>query len=87
VLLASRPRTSPVSETYLFEFPGTPSEYLEEFRDYYGPTMNAYAAARADGREADLHAELEALINEHNTAASGEGTSIEAAYLRVTVTV
>jgi len=73
--------------TYMFEFRGTPSEYLVEFRDYYGPTMNAYAAAAADGREAELHAELEALINEHNTAGEGEGTTIPATFLRVTVAV
>jgi SAM-dependent methyltransferase len=71
--------------TYTFEFPGTPSEYLAEFRDYYGPTMNAYAAAAADGREAELHAELEALVNEHNTAGEGEGTTIPATFLRVAV--
>jgi SAM-dependent methyltransferase len=71
--------------TYTFEFPGTPSEYLAEFRDYYGPTMNAYAAAAAGGREAELHAELEALVNEHNTAGEGEGTTIPATFLRVTV--
>ena len=72
---------------FVFESPRTPSEYLADFRDYYGPTMNAYAAAAADGREAELHAELEALVNEHNTAESGAGTRIEAAYLRVTVAV
>jgi SAM-dependent methyltransferase len=72
---------------FLFETSRTPSEYLADFRDYYGPTMNAYAAAAADGREAELHAELEALVNEHNTAESGAGTRIEAAYLRVTVAV
>jgi SAM-dependent methyltransferase len=73
--------------TYTFEFPGTPSEYLAEFRHYYGPTMNAYAAAAADGREAELHAELEALINEHDTAGDGEGTTIPATFLCVTVAV
>jgi SAM-dependent methyltransferase len=72
---------------FLFLSPGTPAEFLADFRDYYWPTMNAYAGAAADGREAELHAELEALVNEHNTAAPGEGTSIEAAYLRVTVSV
>jgi len=72
---------------FLFESPRTPSEFLADFRDYYGPTMNAYAAAAADGREAELHAELEALVNEHNTAENGAGTRIEAAYLRVTVAV
>jgi SAM-dependent methyltransferase len=72
---------------FLFLTPSTPSEYLADFRDYYGPTMNAYAAAAADGREAELHAELEELVEEHNTAAPDEGASIEAAYLRVTVVV
>jgi SAM-dependent methyltransferase len=72
---------------FVFESARTPSEYLADFRDYYGPTMNAYAAAAADGREAELHGELEALVNEHNTAESSEGTRIEAAYLRVTVMV
>ena len=72
---------------FLFQTPETASEYLADFRNYYGPTMNAYAAAAADGREAELHGELEALVNEHNTAETGKGTRIEAAYLRVTVTV
>ena len=72
---------------FVFETPKTPSEYLADFRDYYGPTMNAYAAAAADGREAELHEELEALVNEHNSVEDGDGTRIEAAYLRVTVTV
>lgn len=72
---------------FLFETPDSPSQYLADFRDYYGPTMNAYAAAAADGRDAELHEELLALVEEHNTAPPGEGTSIEAAYLRVTVSV
>ena len=72
---------------FLFESPLTPSEYLADFRDYYGPTMNAYAAAAADVREAELHADLEKLVHEHNTAGSGGGTRIEAAYMRVTVAV
>ena len=73
--------------TYMFETRGTPTEYLAEFREYYGPTMNAYAAAAADGREDELYAELDALFNDQNTAESGAGTRIEAAYLRVTVAV
>jgi SAM-dependent methyltransferase len=72
---------------FVFESPSTPSEYLANFRNYYGPTMNAYAAAAADGRETELHGELEALVNEHNTADNAQETRIEAAYLRVTVTV
>jgi SAM-dependent methyltransferase len=69
--------------TWSFEHPGTPSDFLAEFRDYYGPTMNAYAAAAADGREHELHAELEALVNEQNT--SSDATSVTATFLKVTV--
>jgi SAM-dependent methyltransferase len=73
-------------ETYTFTFPGSPSEFLGEFKCYYGPTMNAYAAASAAGRGAELHAELESLFNEKNTATDGS-TSIPATFLRVTVFV
>jgi len=72
---------------FVFDTPKAPSEYLADFRDYYGPTMNAYAAAAESGREAELHEELEALVNDHNTRTGGDGTRIEAAYLRVTVIV
>jgi SAM-dependent methyltransferase len=80
-------RISCERDIYTFTFAGTPSQYLGEFRQYYGPTMNAYAAAAADGREQDLHAELEALIHEQNTSGSDEQTVIDAAFLRVTVRV
>ena len=70
-------------DTYTFNYPGPPSELVAEFRSYYGPTMNAFEAAAADGREADLQAELEALFNEQNT--SDDATSIPATFLRVTV--
>jgi len=69
--------------TYAFDYPGPPSELVATFKDYYGPTMNAFAAAAADGREAELQAELEKLFEEQNT--SDEGTSIAATFLRVTV--
>jgi SAM-dependent methyltransferase len=71
--------------TWTFDHPGTPSEFLAEFREYYGPTMNAYAAAAAGGREDELQAELDALFNEQNT--SSDATSIPATFLRVTVRV
>jgi SAM-dependent methyltransferase len=70
-------------DTYMFNHPGPPSELLAEFRGYYGPTMNAFEAAAANGREADLQAELEALFDEQNT--SDDATSIPATFLRVTV--
>ena len=72
-------------DTYTFNFPGTPSQLLTEFRTYYGPTMNAFDAARTSGREADLQAELEALFNAQNASADPTSTSIHATFLRVTV--
>ncbi len=72
-------------DTFVFEAPVPPSQYLTWFRDYYGPTMNAYAAAESSGRGADLHRELETLFNTHNRSGSKDATEIPATYLRVTV--
>ncbi len=69
-------------DTYTFNYPGPPSALVAAFRSYYGPTMNAFEAAMADGREANLQAELEDLFNEQNT--SDDATSIPATFLRVT---
>ena len=74
-------------DTYVFRFPVAPSELLAEFKAYYGPTMNAYAAAAADGRESELDAELDALFNEQNTSGAEDATSIPATFLRVTVSL
>ena len=70
-------------DTYWFNYPGTPSELVADFRSYYGPTMNAFEAAAGDGREDELQTELETLFNEQNT--SDDATSIPATFLRVTV--
>ena len=72
--------------TFTFNFPGTPSALLAAFRSYYGPTMNAFEAAEANGREAELQTALEALFNRHNTSGRSDVTSIPATFLRVTVT-
>jgi hypothetical protein len=71
-------------DTWVFNFSGTPAEFVADFRNYYGPTMNAFEAAEADGRAADLQSELEALFEEQNTSRNG-GTSIPATFLRVSV--
>jgi SAM-dependent methyltransferase len=72
-------------DAYTFNYPGAPSEFLAEFRAYYGPTMNAYDAAAKDGREDDLHSELDTLFNEQNRSGNDETTSISANFLRVSV--
>jgi ubiquinone/menaquinone biosynthesis C-methylase UbiE len=74
-------------ETYVFNYPGKPSEFLGLFRSYYGPTMNAYDAAEKSGRATELHRELETLFNHHNQSSDPNQTSIPATFLRVTVEV
>jgi SAM-dependent methyltransferase len=74
-------------DTYTFEFPGTPAQFLGVFRTFYGPTMNAFETAERNGRAKDLQAELEALFNSQNQGASTDTTIIPATYLRVTVKV
>jgi SAM-dependent methyltransferase len=80
-------RISFARETYRFDFQGVPSGLVAEFRSYYGPTMTAFEAAEAAGRDADLQAELDTLFNAQNTSPTGEVTSIPATFLRVTVAV
>ena len=70
-------------DTFTFNFPGTPSEFVDVFRKYYGPTMNAFEAAEKQGKAAELQKQLEELFNSQNK--SQDGTSIPATFLRVTV--
>src|SRR6266540_1036146 len=72
-------------DTFTFNFPGTPSAFVDEFRKYYGPTMNAFEAADKNGRAADLQRELEELFASQNKSPSKDATSIPAIFLRVTV--
>ena len=72
-------------DTFVFEAPVPPSGFLSWFRNYYGPTMNAYAAAEASGRVDDLHRELDTLFNAQNQSGDRGTTRIPATYLRVTV--
>jgi hypothetical protein len=82
-----REKISFVRDTYTFNFPGSPSKFVDAFRKYYGPTMNAFEAAEKNGRSADLQKELEALFNSQNKSPSKNATSIPATFLRVTVEV
>ncbi len=70
--------------SWVFDFEGTPAELAGLFRDYYGPTMNAFAAAAADGREGLLKEDLDALFAEQNRRQGG-GTEIAATCLLVDV--
>jgi SAM-dependent methyltransferase len=72
-------------DTWVFDFAGTPQEFVGVFRDFYGPTMNAFTAAAANGKAADLQAELEELFVAQNTSDTLGRTVIPATFLRVTV--
>jgi hypothetical protein len=76
-----------VKDVYTFMSPQSPASFLADFRRWYGPTMNAFAAAEASGRGADLQAELEALFERENQSGTEGATVIPATFLRVTVTV
>jgi hypothetical protein len=74
-----------VRDMYTFNYPSPPSELVDAFRKYYGPTMNAFEAAEKNGRAGDLQKELEALFNSQNKSPNKGATSIPATFLRVTV--
>ena len=79
-------------DRFTFNFPGTPAEFVDAFRKYYGPTMNAFEAAEKQGKADELQKQLEELFNSQNNAARGRAgsntqTSIPATFLRVTVVV
>ena len=72
-------------DVFLFETAQhTPADIIDLFRQYYGPTMNAFDAAGKSGRTEELYAQLVATANEKNKAADGT-TSIPATFMRVTV--
>lgn len=71
--------------TWVFRDDAPPADFLATFRDYYGPMMNAFDAARANGREADLQRELTNLFEAQNLAGP-DRTEIPATFLKVSVT-
>jgi len=72
-------------DTFRFDASKSPAEYVADFKNFYGPTMNAFDAAEANGKTAELQQELEQLFEEKNESENGT-TSIPATYLRVTAT-
>lgn len=72
-------------ETFTFNYPHSPSAFVDEFRKFYGPTINAFEAAEKNGQADDLQRELEELFNRQNQSPRKEATSIPATFLQVTV--
>lgn len=74
-------------ETFLFESPDRgPGDFIDVFRRFYGPTMNAFEAAAKSDRTDELERQLLELASAQNTNTGG-GTSIPATFMRVTVRV
>ena len=71
-------------DTYFQFLSATAAEFIDLFRRFYGPTMNAFDAAEKTGRVEDLQGQLLALAEDHNAGREG-GLSIPATFLRVTV--
>ena len=78
---------SMVKDTFTFKASFSPSQFVERFKNYYGPTMNAFEAAEKNGKAADLQRELEELFNLENKSGSSLTTLIPATSLRVTVSL
>ncbi len=83
----AKEKISFVRDTFTFNFPSAPSTLVAAFRDYYGPTMNAFEAAEKDGRAADLLKELENLFDTQNESPNKDVTSIPATFFLVSVAI
>jgi SAM-dependent methyltransferase len=81
----AKDKVSFAKDTFTFDFAGTPAQFVDTFRRYYGPTMNAFDAAQKTGRAGDLEKELVALFQSQNKSAKKDATVIPATFLRVAV--
>jgi SAM-dependent methyltransferase len=72
-------------DTFTFNYPYAPAVLVDAFRNYYGPTMNAFEAAENSGRGAELQKELEELAMRQNQSSRKDVTTIPATFLLVTV--
>ncbi len=72
---------------YSFEFraPYSTSEFVNIFKNYYGPTINAFEAAEKNGKTVELEQELISLFNSQNKSESPKTTLMHATFLKVTV--
>jgi ubiquinone/menaquinone biosynthesis C-methylase UbiE len=74
-----------VRDTFMFNAPFSPVEFVRRFRHFYGPTMNAFEAAEKKGAALQLQFELEQLFIGENRSLDPNKLSMPATFLRVTV--
>ncbi len=73
--------------TFTFRAAYSPTDFVQHFKNFYGPTMNAFEAAANNGKAAALQQELENLFTSQNTSTDTNATNIPATFLKVTVTL
>lgn len=74
-------------DSFTFNAAYSPAQFVNIFKTYYGPTMNAFEAAEKNGKATELQDELESLFTSQNNSPDKMTTSISATFLRVTVMV
>jgi SAM-dependent methyltransferase len=74
-------------DTFTFHSSDSPEEFVGLFKNYYGPTMNAFEAADKNGRAEELQDQLEDLFKTQNRNSRKDRTTIPATFLRVSVAV
>ena len=74
-----------VRDSFTFNSVVSPAQLVDDFRLFYGPTMNAFDAAEKNGRGEDLRKELVQLFTSQNQSPDKNHTSIPATFLRITV--
>ena len=80
-------KISMLKDTYYFASPDkSPTEFIELFETFYGPTMNAFEAAQKSGKAGELHNQLVELAKAQNKSKDA-GTLIPATFMRVTVSL
>jgi ubiquinone/menaquinone biosynthesis C-methylase UbiE len=72
-------------EIFTFSAHYSSSEFVNIFKNYYGPTMNAFEAAEKNGRASELQHELEVLFESQNKSTNGHSTIIPSNFLKVMV--
>jgi len=82
-----REKISMVKDTYYFASPDkSPTEFIDLFETFYGPTMNAVEAAQKHGKAGELHSQLVELAKTQNKS-KDVGTLIPATFMRITVSL
>lgn len=74
-------------DSYVFDFKGSPAEFVDVFRQYYGPTIRAFESAASQGRADELRGDLVRLFESQNQSQYPNTTLVPATFLKVTVDV